>query len=242
MHDLENPTVDAGHWPGFPSDDNIAETVSICRASRECHTAESTARLLERCAGIIEALAAQRRPAVSQTNPGPHQPNPRADRWALTAELAWGLIANAGGGFWDRESADWKLAAERWRDRHYRANLTLDRAEAEDFNDRAAGGLPSPESQNTDPSYGDAERYSDLVKQLREAVREERWADGRPVRDDPPDAIVHFLIQSRGRVSDLTGANQRANAIIGQQADEMAGLQIGLEARVSALEKACKRL
>ncbi len=28
----------------------------------------------------------------------------------------WGVIANAGDGSWDRESSDWREAAERWRD------------------------------------------------------------------------------------------------------------------------------
>lgn len=32
-------------------------------------------------------------------------------------ELAWGLIANAGGGDWSKESPAWRQAAERWRDR-----------------------------------------------------------------------------------------------------------------------------
>ena len=31
-------------------------------------------------------------------------------------ESAWGIIANAGGGNWDRETAEWRGAAERWRD------------------------------------------------------------------------------------------------------------------------------
>lgn len=31
-------------------------------------------------------------------------------------DLAWGLIANASEGDWDREHPDWKAAAERWRD------------------------------------------------------------------------------------------------------------------------------
>lgn len=31
-------------------------------------------------------------------------------------EEAWGVIANAGGGNWKTESADWQVAAARWRD------------------------------------------------------------------------------------------------------------------------------
>ncbi len=32
-------------------------------------------------------------------------------------ELAWGLIANAFGGNWDKANNGWKPAAELWRDR-----------------------------------------------------------------------------------------------------------------------------
>lgn len=34
-------------------------------------------------------------------------------------ELAWGLIANKGGGDWDRESEEWREAATRWRDKYH---------------------------------------------------------------------------------------------------------------------------
>ena len=32
--------------------------------------------------------------------------------------VAWGLIANAGGGNWKLESPEWVAAAEKWRDRY----------------------------------------------------------------------------------------------------------------------------
>jgi hypothetical protein len=35
-------------------------------------------------------------------------------------ELAWGLIANASGGDWERESEQWRRAAARWRDRWHK--------------------------------------------------------------------------------------------------------------------------
>ena len=31
-------------------------------------------------------------------------------------ELAWGLIANASGGDWTRETEEWRVAAAKWRD------------------------------------------------------------------------------------------------------------------------------
>lgn len=33
-------------------------------------------------------------------------------------EQAWGVIANAGGGDWQKETAPWRVAATRWRDRY----------------------------------------------------------------------------------------------------------------------------
>jgi hypothetical protein len=45
-------------------------------------------------------------------------------------ELAWGLIANAYGGDWDKASPVWKEAAERWRDR-YHSNLPAIPGDAE---------------------------------------------------------------------------------------------------------------
>jgi hypothetical protein len=42
------------------------------------------------------------------------EPRPRAQ--ATAVELAWGIIANAGGGDWERETPEWRDAAARWRD------------------------------------------------------------------------------------------------------------------------------
>lgn len=40
---------------------------------------------------------------------------------ALRAELemAWTIIANAGGGDWKKESSEWQEAAAKWRDRYH---------------------------------------------------------------------------------------------------------------------------
>ena len=35
-------------------------------------------------------------------------------------EAAWGIIANAGGGNWSKETPDWQKAAARWRDAYHR--------------------------------------------------------------------------------------------------------------------------
>lgn len=37
------------------------------------------------------------------------------------AEAAWGIIAFAGNGNWRLESAEWQLAAARWRERYHAA-------------------------------------------------------------------------------------------------------------------------
>ncbi len=34
-------------------------------------------------------------------------------------EFAWGIIANAGGGDWEKESKEWRDAAIRWRDAYF---------------------------------------------------------------------------------------------------------------------------
>lgn len=41
------------------------------------------------------------------------------------AESAWGLIANANEGNWERATPEWRAAAERWRDA-YHAAIALD--------------------------------------------------------------------------------------------------------------------
>lgn len=51
---------------------------------------------------------------------GPDYPSLFADAnlFVEAVETAWGIIANASGGNWDKESKDWKEAAERWRDQY----------------------------------------------------------------------------------------------------------------------------
>jgi len=34
-------------------------------------------------------------------------------------EMAWGIISNAGGGDWTKESKEWQDAAARWRDTYH---------------------------------------------------------------------------------------------------------------------------
>ncbi len=40
-------------------------------------------------------------------------------KWQDLGEIAWGVIANAGGGDWKLERTDWQEAAARWRDDYH---------------------------------------------------------------------------------------------------------------------------
>ncbi len=51
----------------------------------------------------------------------------KVDEYHGIIEAAWGIIANAGGGDWSKESEDWQWAAKAWRDR-YHAMLDADLA------------------------------------------------------------------------------------------------------------------
>jgi hypothetical protein len=47
-----------------------------------------------------------------------------ADAWVADRdllELAWGIIANAGGGDWSTQTQEWQDAAVRWRERWFAA-------------------------------------------------------------------------------------------------------------------------
>lgn len=63
-------------------------------------------------------------------------------------EAAWGIIANAGEGDWQREHADWRKAAERWRDQFIPSLSSVlaarGRAQAIDA-DSGGNGVPDEE-------------------------------------------------------------------------------------------------
>lgn len=60
-------------------------------------------------------------PAVPAPPSRPPEP-PTVEAGELL-ERAWGIIANAGEGSWDRESAEWRGAAARWREDYFAAFL-----------------------------------------------------------------------------------------------------------------------
>lgn len=43
-------------------------------------------------------------------------------------EMAWGVIANAGGGDWETQSVEWQEVAARWRDEHWHKILGVGKA------------------------------------------------------------------------------------------------------------------
>jgi hypothetical protein len=84
---------------------------------------EAIIPLLERIAVAVEKLAeppaAEKRPAdwfgSAWINGQPVSLDPDDADEAL--ELAWWIIANAGGGEWSTQSPEWQEAATKWRDR-----------------------------------------------------------------------------------------------------------------------------
>src|SRR5688572_2265632 len=43
----------------------------------------------------------------------------KVDKYHEIMDLAWGVIANAGDGDWEGESAGWRKAAVRWREKYH---------------------------------------------------------------------------------------------------------------------------
>lgn len=52
----------------------------------------------------------------NSSEPIPFDPTPSADD---LLEAAWGIIANAGGSDWTRETQEWQDAAARWRTSYF---------------------------------------------------------------------------------------------------------------------------
>jgi len=55
-------------------------------------------------------------------------------------EVAWGIIANAGGGDWSKETEVWQAAAIKWRDKYHALNKTLRAMDAADDSCRVEDG------------------------------------------------------------------------------------------------------
>lgn len=67
---------------------------------------------------LTEALALRMAQALNEPSPEPavvedREPSTNLLNWA------WTIIANAGGGNWEKETADWQEAAAKWRDEYH---------------------------------------------------------------------------------------------------------------------------
>jgi hypothetical protein len=81
-------------------------------------------------------------------------------------ELAWGLIANAGEGNWDRETPEWKAAAERWRDEVWHPALASGGDWVWQLVYECAGAATRPMLEDHPHYVFPAERVADAVREV----------------------------------------------------------------------------
>ncbi len=79
---------------------------------------------------------------LGQYSPGQTSAHDRLDQADEMLDAAWGLLANASGGDWDKEDPEWKAAAERWRDELFRQSDAI-----ADKNTLAATATPEEPSE-----------------------------------------------------------------------------------------------
>lgn len=99
--------------------------------------------------------------------------------WNFPADLteaAWGIIANAGGGDWTKETPEWQKAATRWRDAYHE---TLPGSEQVDLGELQRWRLFGQTLLEIWPDIPN--RHSESLQFLRERAAELRAA--RPLRD-----------------------------------------------------------
>lgn len=71
------------------------------------------------CGEHIESFSLQRGEIGWEMFPKPKPARLDEHRAMDLLETAWGIIANAGGGNWETQSAEWRTAAEGWRDGYH---------------------------------------------------------------------------------------------------------------------------
>jgi len=82
----------------------------------DCGSAESSCTPRCHRHGVVEAMER----VAKLYERGLHAERQRIADLIGLCETAWGVIANASGGDWKRESRVWRGAAELWRDRYHR--------------------------------------------------------------------------------------------------------------------------
>lgn len=97
-------------------------------------------------------------------------PSVRID--TAVAEEAWGIIANASGGDWTKQSREWVTAAERWRDNYMPAVAAVAAA-------RAKGDIVTPEMQAAARAGGAA--FAAAIKPEVKKARREWNHEDRPI-------------------------------------------------------------
>jgi hypothetical protein len=100
-------------------------------------------------------------------------------------DLAWGVIANAGGGNWDNETTEWQEAAARWRDRWF-AHL-----------DDRVGPSRSPTTHRGDEV---TDRISTVAVALHDAVCHDRTCSATVIRSvygSQAEAVLPLLAEAK---------------------------------------------
>lgn len=93
-----------------------------------------------------------------------------ADTASILLEDAWRIIANAGGGNWSNESAEWQVAANTFRERYHAAIGPLKRQAAEQPKD-----LPDASTAVQFVDGGDPVLSEDVRRRAKEFLASDDW-------------------------------------------------------------------
>lgn len=153
-------------------------------------------------------------------------------------ELAWGIIANAGGGDWERESKEWQDAASKWRDCYHGSltskpegaaqwmmcpNCKAERTDYEGEPDKYLARCPSCGSEAS-PVSGAAQTKSiaEIVEKAASEILSMQVDE--PVRDLPRERVTAVITRAcdlayrKGYYAKATAGRQNAIAEIVEKA------------------------
>jgi hypothetical protein len=97
----------------------LLHAIYQAEARRQSETGEDTVRHPDDYAALPEHIKQYDRVLAKFILGREKRLRERVEELEEVAELAWGIIANAGWGEWTRESGEWQEAAARWRDRYH---------------------------------------------------------------------------------------------------------------------------